>query len=572
METLACIAIARELDRLLEGMYAAGAEQADAGRTLLIRLRRRHGARSGADSGWLVLSSCGGESLVFFDGRKPELRDRAWPAPLSPHVETMVVRSVGHNGMNRVLSFELSKSPDGPTEAALHVELYFARARAYLTDVPAGHVIESFGARRNRYYPPPPPEGKLDPMAEDAQRLSAALPSDPTADDLKKTVLGVGDLLGREAIALSKSSGLSPGAALKEIISNAMEGESKGFLAAPPPERPASGAEPGPRGERPATAQLRAPVAVPFEPRSLMGDKVRRFETVNEAVRSSFIECVETQAQTERARGASRQVRAKLKRIGRTRRALQQELEEAEREGECRRKGELLLAHMSGIPKGAEMAEVPDPEAEGGSLSVRLNPRLTPADNAAAYFRKARKLEKKLSATPARMQELAREERRLREELDSIMSGRVPSGPSGSAGDRKKERPGRQKWPPGISPRTFVSSDGWTMYVGRNNKENDFITFVFAKPNDLWFHAHGVPGSHVVLRREGRKSMPSRRCIEETASVAAHFSRGRTSQTVAVIYTEKRYVRKPRKGKPGAALYSHEKTVMVSPGLPKTGE
>jgi len=104
--------------------------------------------------------------------------------------------------------------------------------------------------------------------------------------------------------------------------------------------------------------------------------------------------------------------------------------------------------------------------------------------------------------------------------------------------------------------------------VGRNNKENDYLTFKFARPDDLWFHAQDVPGSHVVLRRKEKKRESSPNDIKEAAQVAAYFSKVRGAKKAWVIYTMAKYVKKPKKGKPGLALVEREKTILVEPKLP----
>jgi predicted ribosome quality control (RQC) complex YloA/Tae2 family protein len=122
-----------------------------------------------------------------------------------------------------------------------------------------------------------------------------------------------------------------------------------------------------------------------------------------------------------------------------------------------------------------------------------------------------------------------------------------------------------------FNPRVFETSDGSTVLVGRNNRENDHITYRVASPEDLWFHSSGMPGSHVILRRKG-KSEPSRKAIEEAAAVAAYFSKGRTSSAVPVIYTKRKYVHKPRGSRPGAATYEREKFLMARPAKPRSAK
>jgi predicted ribosome quality control (RQC) complex YloA/Tae2 family protein len=106
--------------------------------------------------------------------------------------------------------------------------------------------------------------------------------------------------------------------------------------------------------------------------------------------------------------------------------------------------------------------------------------------------------------------------------------------------------------------------------VGRSDAENDLLTHRFASPSDLWFHAQGSAGSHVILK--GAHPSTPRTVIEKAASIAAYFSKARHSSTVPVIYTEKRHVRKPRKSKAGTATCSRSKTVFVKPSLPDDAE
>ena len=131
----------------------------------------------------------------------------------------------------------------------------------------------------------------------------------------------------------------------------------------------------------------------------------------------------------------------------------------------------------------------------------------------------------------------------------------------GAGDDRRKDE--RQ----GARPRRYLTSSGWSVWAGRNNRENDILTHKLAAQNDVWFHAHGYAGSHVILRREGRKEDPSRRTLEEAAAVAAYWSKGRTANKVPVAYTLAKYVSKPRGGAPGLATMKREKTIMVRPAL-----
>jgi predicted ribosome quality control (RQC) complex YloA/Tae2 family protein len=103
--------------------------------------------------------------------------------------------------------------------------------------------------------------------------------------------------------------------------------------------------------------------------------------------------------------------------------------------------------------------------------------------------------------------------------------------------------------------------------VGKSNRGNDHLSHALARPEDYWFHADGQPGSHVVLRVEGRKE-PGPASLREAAAIAAWYSKARPSSKVRVIFTRAKFVRKPRRGAAGLALVSKEKSMLVRPGLP----
>lgn len=552
METLTCIALARELNSTLRDMYVQEVEMADAGETLLIQMKGKPGGDK--RPGWMVLAACGGRAFTFFSHTKPEISGRAWPAPLSEFLERRLVRSVSHSGMDRRIKITFGASKETGGRREMFVELFAKKPRAYLVDPETSGVVGSFGVRGENksgpYVPSPPPADKLNPMEMEAGDLEKSLPPGVTGADLVRKLFGVGNLLAREAITLGGS--LGPAGALKRLLSEALDGAAKGYVVGPSAE-----------------LGLETPEALVFSPTVEAPPPVEECRTINDAVEKSFLACARLSKEIEFRNRASKEIRADLKRLVRTRKALDDEMREAEHAVEYRRMGELILSQIKKVSRGLSEIELPDLEAEGLRRRIALEPRLSPADNAAAYFKKARKLQKKLKFLPGRIAELAKRENSLRDKLEDVASGRARPSAKASRSEPERRASKKDKWPTGVSPRRFTSSDGWIMYVGRDNKENDYITFAFAKPDDLWFHAHGVPGSHVVLRREGRKANPSKRCIEETAAAAAYFSKGRTSHTVSVIYTEKRYVRKPRKGKAGTALFSNEQTVMVAPRLPQ---
>ncbi|HEY7543773.1 MAG TPA: NFACT RNA binding domain-containing protein, partial [Blastocatellia bacterium] len=112
--------------------------------------------------------------------------------------------------------------------------------------------------------------------------------------------------------------------------------------------------------------------------------------------------------------------------------------------------------------------------------------------------------------------------------------------------------------------RYFRSTDGYEIVVGRNDNENDQVTFRLARSTDIWLHAADYPGSHVIVRKIGREPIPQRAIIE-AAQVAAFYSQAKRDSKVAVHYTEKKFVSKPPRSKPGLVRLSSFKTVLVEP-------
>ena len=130
-----------------------------------------------------------------------------------------------------------------------------------------------------------------------------------------------------------------------------------------------------------------------------------------------------------------------------------------------------------------------------------------------------------------------------------------------------KEATGREV-APRLPYRPYTLSTGLTIFVGRDGSDNDRTTFEFGRPYELWFHTQQCAGSHVVMKFPNKAFEPSKREIEETAAIAAHFSKARNDTLVPVIYAQRKYVRKPRKAKPGLVTVEREKSVMVEPTKP----
>src|SRR5690606_1518 len=125
---------------------------------------------------------------------------------------------------------------------------------------------------------------------------------------------------------------------------------------------------------------------------------------------------------------------------------------------------------------------------------------------------------------------------------------------------RHRSGPQKKKKPTKPAPLCFVSSEGITIYVGKNNTQNDYVTNRLAHPSDTWLHTKDIPGSHVVIR----SSQFGDETLNTAAQLAAYFSQARTSSQVPVDYTHIRHVRKPNGAKPGFVIYDNQKTLYIT--------
>lgn len=269
-------------------------------------------------------------------------------------------------------------------------------------------------------------------------------------------------------------------------------------------------------------------------------------------------------------RAAASRVKRQIKRAERLIENITRDLEDAQRSDQFRHYGNLLVTHRHRIKTGMKEARLKDFSGDR-MVTIPLDPALDREANIRKYFRMAKKGEKGLMVIKSRLIEIkrrAKEDRRVLEEIRSADSpdfliGLMPAE-RGRSERREKDQKGESTF------RRYRIDERHTVLVGRNDAENDFLTHRYAAPGDLWFHAQGIPGSHVILRGADRST--PRRVVEIAAAAAAWFSKARGSKTVPVIYTEKRYVRRPRRSRPGTAVCEREKTIFVSPSLPDDPE
>ncbi len=261
-----------------------------------------------------------------------------------------------------------------------------------------------------------------------------------------------------------------------------------------------------------------------------------------------------------------------LHRAIRKNKARKEDLAKCQNREQYRLWGELLKVNLHSIEKGASRVRVVnyyDPEA--AEMDIPLNTALSPAANAAYYFKEY----KKLATAEQMLRDLIADSENEQHYLESVAEELARAQTTGQVEEIRSElvsagyirtRTAKQKKSAPSAPIKCISCDGTEILIGRNNLQNDQLTLKTAHREDLWFHTKDIHGAHVILRAEG--ATPSDEAILQAAAYAAFYSKAAASSQVPVDYTRVRYVKKPAGARPGMVIYTNNKTVYVTPKDP----
>ena len=232
--------------------------------------------------------------------------------------------------------------------------------------------------------------------------------------------------------------------------------------------------------------------------------------------------------------------------------------------------GELIKSNIYQINKGQEKVVLTnyfDPDQK--EIEIDLNPKITPAENAQKYFKKYQKAKKSYNHLKRELGKFRHEERYLEqvqlniEQTDNENDLIEIENELREEGYIQKQKQGN-KDNKALPPRKFKSSQGYDILVGRNNKQNDYLTKKKANDHDIWVHTKKIPGSHVIIRNHANDEIPEK-TIKEAAQLAAYFSKGKMSANVPVDFTTVKNVNKPKGAKPGLVYYDDYQTFYADP-------
>ncbi len=253
----------------------------------------------------------------------------------------------------------------------------------------------------------------------------------------------------------------------------------------------------------------------------------------------------------------------KLEKLDRT-------LSDAHQSNHYRLWGELLTSYQYQISKGDKIATVLNYYNEHEQyVDIPLDPMLTPIENAQVYFKRYNKAKSSITVVEEQIEKTKQEVQYLESLIAQIEMAdqttlneiREELAEQGYIRNRKRQQKSKKTKTSAPKLEQYVSSEGYVIYVGKNNVQNEYLTNRFARNTDLWLHTKDIPGSHVVIFGDN----VGEQTLHEAANLAAYFSKGRQSSSVAVDYTLIRHVRKPSGAKPGYVIYDHQKTLFVTP-------
>lgn len=463
----------------------------------------------------------------------------------------------------RILQIEFDHHEQGVS--TLIIELMGNRANLILLDA-GGDILDALRrvpaavnrAReivpRGKYFPPPP-QAKADPLTLTLPQLQTLLekaPAPTLADRLVATVAGTSPLFAREiAFRVAKSIDAPYAAALTtpvlELVTRIWQS----------PAVPALAFE----GEHPiAVAAFDLTQFPQVENPTSISSALEKFYGADESYEAVK---VPLRAQLETA----------IERLQRIRASLQRELVSADEIENLRLKGDMILGYQYQMTEG--QTQLRAPVTEELTLDIALDPKLSAVENANEYFEKYKRARDAAARVPERitavendldyarqiLMDLDLAESRI--EIDQVLEQAREANLIREAPLRASGRVPRSE------PRQYVSPDNFPVLVGRNAKQNDALTFERAKPDDIWLHARGTPGSHVVILSNGGEIPQT--TLEYAASLAAFYSQARTDGAVDVIYAPRKQVHRVRGAgsHPGLVTVKEERVVRVRPQAPE---
>lgn len=564
-DSLALRIVTQELRQSLLGGTIRHIEQANA-HTFSFRMSRA------VETHWFALSAHSVHARAHLTQKPPPGQKQSYLADfLTTHLRGGTITEIEQLGWDRILKITVqpvSDEPIQPSPKAIIAEMMGKHSNIILIDVTDDRILESLKRidetmSRHREILPgetytlPPQQGKVDPLTLDKAAFTELM--DEQAEVSWKQLF-------------NNIDGFSPALA-KEVVARAAETELWDAY-----QQVITYFDP-----KHASPQLftdgNAPIAVSALPlQQFPNATFQAFDTMSDAF-CAYYDAITLKEHIASEHRTLTQALTKQKGILRRKaKALQTDLERAEKSEDYRIQGELILANLHTITRGQTQVELQNyysPELE--KMLILLNPEQTPSDNAQAYFKKYTKAKRGRSRIQQLISDLDADQETLQlyasklESADTLEALQRLRAEFVESGYLKAQQRGKQKQVVGEGPfRRYTSTNGFQMYVGKNSQSNDLLLRQIAKPHDMWLHTKQIHGSHVIIRNpENRPDIPMPTLLQ-AARLAAYYSKAHHASNVPVDYTWARYVVKRKGNVAGYVHYTREKTLYVEPAVPSS--
>jgi len=507
---------------------------------------------------------------------------------LRKHLESGKITDISQVGLERIVTLTIQNYNERGDlqDYHLYLEIMGKHSNLILVDPQSNTILD--GIRRyshllsrhrevlpGRPYIAPPSQDKTAPVSDEETFTDCLLGHNldrKVNDALLDVFNGMSPELAREIV---ERAGLPPDAVLDNCgeidLSRLFQAYNLFFIVK-------DNAVVDPRLYFSAKRELQVPVAFTFTPYEQYAGLIQqKIESLNEAVNLFYLKKTDY-SDTEAKRGSLRKVvNDHYGHMSRKHTIYEDTMAKAQKGLGYQKLGELLTANLYQISPGLKEITVDDyTDPEYKPLTIALDPALSGIDNAQRYYKLYNKAKSTLKNTEPLLQAAAEEMDYLQslalsidqaasnEELNEIHQELIDQGYIAGKSDKKlqgkKKEPDRQS-----QPHVYYSKTGRPIIVGRNNRQNDKMTWREAKPSDMWLHVKKIPGSHVIVPLNDDQEFPDDDTLLDAAALAVYFSQARGSSQVPVDYTHVKQIKKPRGAKPGMVVYEQNWSLLITP-------
>lgn len=533
----------------------------------------------------LVLSASSSNPRIY-------LTDHSKKNPASPpmfcmllrkHLSGGIITNIEQYEMDRVVFIDISSTDElgNPSEIRLAMEIMGKHSNIILMDKSSLKIMDSIkrvphDVSRVRqilpgfYYEYPPIQDKLNPLKTNFQEFKGLYDNENKNTPVFKFIyfnyLGISPLISKE---ICFDSGLDVDRSLLSLEADDLSLLYKSF------ENMVNKIKRGNFNPLYITTEDPNEILV-FHCLDInqFGSKNKNhFDSISKVLDSSYKSKDTLDRIKQKSQSMKKSIHVKLERAQSKLSKQMNELLESKDREKYKIYADLISANLYRIPKGVNSIGLENYYDENlSTVDIPLDIKLSPVQNAQRYYKKYTKLKnanqllmEQIPETEAEIQYLEHVIQGIDNsteviELDEIKDELIKEGYL-KGNDKNKKK--KVKEPQVSPPEHYISSDGTHIYVGKNNRQNDYLTMKFASKEDLWFHVQNMPGSHVIVKNQGSQISDS--TLEEAASLAAYYSKGKNGSNIAVDYTIRKNVRKPKNAKTGMVIYENFQTIIISP-------